>query len=475
MKIEFKNISKSFGKVQANSKISFTISTGSIHAIIGENGAGKSTLIKILSGQILPDEGSIKLNNKKMILGSTQEANKKRIGILGQDPLDFSNFTVLESFLAGGNKSSVIVSKSKIEKIISEFSKKFDWEIDVNSLIKDLSVGQRQQLELIRLLYLGAKIIILDEPTSGFSLDQKKKVFDNLRELAAKGYSVILVSHKIEEILEICTKVTILQNGSVLQTLDLPVDPKLLIKKMFGKSSEITNNLTPSFIMNNNNAKNLSLEIKEFSSEEKIKLAEGTIIGVAGLQGSGSDKFIKSFYSYSPQSKVYSDEITPVEYSNITYVASDRLEKGLFPDMTIKEHIALMYNSKSLINWSNTLELTKNLINTYGIVGNPETLAKNLSGGNQQRLMLALIKENTKLLLLEQPTRGLDIGSAKFVWENLFQTRSKKNLIIFSSVDLDEIYDYSDYIICFYDNKIVSTGYKNVLSKSIVMEKISGN
>ena len=134
-----------------------------------------------------------------------------------------------------------------------------------------------------------------------------------------------------------------------------------------------------------------------------------------------------------------------------------------------------MYNSKSLINWSNTLELTKNLINTYGIVGNPETLAKNLSGGNQQRLMLALIKENTKLLLLEQPTRGLDIGSAKFVWENLFQTRSKKNLIIFSSVDLDEIYDYSDYIICFYDNKIVSTGYKNVLSKSIVMEKISGN
>ena len=161
-------------------------------------------------------------------------------------------------------------------------------------------------------------------------------------------------------------------------------------------------------------------------------------------------------------------------FSEITYVTSDRLEKGLFPDMTIMEHIALAYNSKGLINWSNILELTKSLIKTFDIVGNPQTLAKNLSGGNQQRLMLALIKENTKLLLLEQPTRGLDITSASFVWDSLLKTKSKKKLVIFSSVDLDEIYEYSDYIICFYDNKIAFSGYKTQIPRSIAMEKISG-
>jgi len=470
MKIEFKNISKTFGETTANSQISFSIESGTIHAIVGENGAGKSTLIKILSGQILPDEGFIKLGNKKMPLGSTIEATNKGIGILGQDPLDFSNFTVLESFLAGNKKSSMIISKSKHEEIISNFSKKFDWEINVNSLIKDLSVGQRQQLELIRLLYLGAKIIILDEPTSGFSLDQKRKVFDNLRNLTSKGYTVILVSHKIEEILEICTKVTILQKGKVLETLDLPIEPKILIDKMFGESGNIKNELIQS---HNITKKNITLTIDKYSDIEKITLNQGAIVGVSGLQGSGSDKFVQSFYDDLSISKVYYDDGVQVSFSDINYVASDRLEKGLFPDMTIMEHIALAYNSKGLINWSNILELTKNLINIYGIVGTPQTQAKNLSGGNQQRLMLALIKENISLLLLEQPTRGLDISSAIFVWESLLKTKSKKKLVVFSSVDLDEIYDYSDYIICFYDNKIVASGYKNEMPRSKVMEKIS--
>ena len=471
MKIEFKNISKSFGETIANSEISFSINSGSIHAVIGENGAGKSTLIKILSGQILPDQGSIKLGNKKMLLGSTIEATNKGIGILGQDPLDFSNFTVLESFLAGNKKSSKIISKSKFEEIISSFSKKFDWEINVNSLIKDLSVGQRQQLELIRLLYLGAKIIILDEPTSGFSLDQKKKVFENLRDLSSKGYTVILVSHKIEEILEICTKVTILQKGKLLETLDLPIEPKILIDKMFGPSK----NIKIEYKKNDNKSKkNITLMVDKYSDIKKITLNEGTIIGVSGLQGSGSDKFVQSFYDDLSSSKVYYENEVQIPFSEINYVASDRLEKGLFPDMTIMEHIALAYNSKGLINWSNILELTKNLINTYGIVGAPQTQAKNLSGGNQQRLMLALIKENIRLLLLEQPTRGLDISSAIFVWESLLKTKSKKNLVIFSSVDLDEIYDYSDFIICFYDNKIVALGHKNEMSRAKVMEKISG-
>ena len=241
MKIEFQNISKQFGEIKANDDISFTIDSGTIHAIIGENGAGKSTLIKILSGQLTPDNGTISINDNVITLGSTSYATEQGIGILGQDPLDFSNFTVLESFIAGSQNNQVFLSKSKIEQTIELYSRQFDWDINPNSLIKDLSVGERQQLELIRLLEKGTKIIILDEPTSGFSLEQKEKVFDTLRTLAAEGYSIILVSHKIEEILEICSKATIMQNGKVIQTVTLPIEPNDLVNLMFGEQSYVQN------------------------------------------------------------------------------------------------------------------------------------------------------------------------------------------------------------------------------------------
>ena len=480
MKIEFKNISKSFQTIKANQEINFTIESGTIHALIGENGAGKSTLIKILSGQILPDSGSIELNESPLELGSTHEANEKGIGILGQDPLDFSNFTVLESFVTGHPSPSFIFSKNKISKNINKYLNQFDWNINLNSLVKNLSVGERQQIELIRLLDKGTKVIILDEPTSGFSLEQKRKVFKTLKILSEKGFTIILVSHKIEEILEICSRATIMQQGKVLDSIDLPTKPQVLTNLMFG-----TQDMSPHKNSTTNKTQKdlkISIDISDFSHKSQntisekntsIEVPQKIILGVVGLQGSGADKFIQNFQN-DPKKIIISGK-PYFNNQNITYVPSDRLERGLFPDMTICEHIALAYNENKTVDWGEMEKLSQKLINKFGIVGAPNSVAKTLSGGNQQRLMLSLITENTELLLLEQPTRGLDIQSANYIWGNLLSTKEHKMLTIFSSTDIDEIYEYSEYIICFFNNTIVRHGDPESLTKDITMQKISGN
>ncbi|MBK67597.1 MAG: hypothetical protein CMP22_05660 [Rickettsiales bacterium] len=474
MKIEFQNISKQFGEIKANDDISFTIDSGTIHAIIGENGAGKSTLIKILSGQLLPDNGTISINNNPIALGSTLHATEQGIGILGQDPLDFSNFTVLESFIAGSHNNQIFLSKPKIEQTIELYSKQFNWDIKPNSLIKDLSIGERQQLELIRLLEKGTKIIILDEPTSGFSLEQKEKVFNTLRTLASDGYSIILVSHKIEEILEICSKATIMQNGKATQTVSLPIDPNELVNLMFGEQSYIQN----SFNLYSENSQNITIEVtknNQLKTTENLQLNQNLIVGIAGLQGSGADSFIQSFITKTNYStKILTETNSHINQNAITYVPADRLEKGLFSDMNIMQHVALIHDTNGVINWPNIRKISENLIEEYGIRGTPNSLAQNLSGGNQQRLMLSLIPKETQVLLLEQPTRGLDIQSARYIWSNLIESREEKVITIFSSVDLDEIYNYANYIICFYNDDIVAHGTQKELPRELTMQKISG-
>ena len=234
MKIQFENITKTFGNLVANNSVSFQIESGSIHAVIGENGAGKSTLVKILAGLISPDSGKLFVNDKLVELGNVKESQGIGIGILGQDPWDFSNLTIIESFMVGSNKNSIFMDYQKLKVAVSEYCENYGLEIDVDTLVKNLSVGERQQIELFRLLFNGAKVIILDEPTSAFSLDQKKMVFDTLKRLAENGCSIVLVSHKIDEVLEICSAATVMRGGKVVETLNLPVPSKKLIDLMFG-------------------------------------------------------------------------------------------------------------------------------------------------------------------------------------------------------------------------------------------------
>tara|TARA_B100001146_G_scaffold185315_1_gene168552 strand:+ start:221 stop:1675 length:1455 start_codon:yes stop_codon:yes gene_type:complete len=478
MKIQFENITKTFGSVVANDLVSFQIESGTIHAIIGENGAGKSTLVKILAGLITPDSGEMYVNDKIVELGSVSESQAVGIGILGQDPWDFANLTVIESFMVGSKHNTPFMDYQKLRRTVGDYCKNYGLRINVDTHVKNLSIGERQQIELFRLLFNGAQVIILDEPTSAFSLDQKKLVFDTLKGLAANGYSIVLVSHKIDEVLEICARATVMRGGKVVDTLNLPVPYSKLIDLMFGVNND------SSFNKNRNMPSNRFLNISSIARGDKRHngfkdVPEGCILGIAGLQGSGADGFVKSIFDTDAYKISITRETEKKDFldnrRNVTYLPADRLEKGLFSDLSVLEHFALAKShGNSLIDWSQVKNEALSLVQEFGIKGETDSKASHLSGGNQQRLMLSLIDKDTEILLMEQPTRGLDVLSAKFVWDKLVESKKDKVLTVFSSHDIDEICMYSDYIICFHGDDISGYGSNLELSRLEVMNLISG-
>ena len=476
MKIEINNISKSFGNVDANKNISLKLSSG-IHALLGENGAGKSTLVKIISGQILPDKGNILINDKEVILGSPRSSINVGIGLLNQDPLDFSNLSIFESFLIGISESNpyrkIVQIKSKIEKLFDNYNVK----INLNRKTSSLSIGERQQVELLRLLYNGAKLIILDEPTSAFSLEQKKIMFDTLRKLSKEGIIIIFVSHKLDEVFEICDSASILRSGKLIENIKQPFDSKKILSIMFEKS-EINSLAIKDFDREENFIINFSkkdLNLKsEISSSHKIK--QGSIIGIAGLHGSSNDDYVKNFFTGEFSSTgIELENNLKLSKNEIYYMPADRLEKGLFSDMTLIEHFGLSETvKKRIINWNFVKEKATNKIQEFDIRANLDSQINELSGGNQQRVMLSLMPSEKSFLLLEQPTRGLDINSANKIWEMILERKEKDYGVFFSSTDIDEIWDYSDIIISVSGDQIMNIDTKNNLQKDRIAKYISG-
>lgn len=501
MSIQFINITKKFGKLLANSDVSVKIPKGSIHGLIGENGAGKSTLIKILAGQLKPDAGNILIDGENLVLGSTKSSNNYGIGILAQDPLDFGNFTVLDSFFVGNPDRNYFLNIKFVKEKLVEYSAEFGFSVSHNQLVKNLSIGERQQLELIRLLFNGVRMIILDEPTAGFSIDQRLLVFSNLRKLADKGYTIVLVSHKLEEIIEICDRATIMRNGIVVDTIKLPCNSEKIVKLMFGEENKEVIKKDKKVNKNDIVKKRKVFDSKEIQDEiinleffQKIdsnnsdpihiECPPHSLIGIVGLQGSGADKFVQKFFAsnYAKQSlenniiiRKKTGEIIN-NNSQFCYVPADRLERGLFPDLMIIDHVALtLNNNTTIINWNIVKKKANSLIRKFKIKGNLHSLTKDLSGGNQQRLMLGLIPDKTNILLLEQPTRGLDLRSASYIWNELTLMKSSRLLTVFSSVDVDEIYNNADYILCFYGDEVIGHASVSEMSKTKIMNLISGN
>ena len=292
MKLKISKISKQFGSVKANKNISLNIESKKIHALLGENGAGKSTLVKIISGHYKPDSGEIYVDKNKLELGSTQSSIHNGIGILSQDPLDFQNLTIKESFLVGSKKFGSHFREKNIEKLLNDSFKKYEIKLNVKSKIKSLSIGERQQIELIRLLFENSKIIILDEPTNGFSLNQRELVFSMLKKLSTEGYIIILVSHKLDEVFELCKEATILKNGSKISTIPIPYDRKKIIDLMF-KGDKSVDHIKRT--IHSSKKETIHIDLKYYK-KGLAKIPEGNKIGVIGLQGSGNDQFIKKIF-----------------------------------------------------------------------------------------------------------------------------------------------------------------------------------
>ena len=471
--IELTDIYKSFGKVQALQGVSLKAGAGSIHGIVGENGAGKSTLMKVLTGFTSRTRGEIFFQGQKTDLRSPGDAIRLGIGMLYQEPLDFPQLSVLENFMAGGNTFSPGKERAELKRL----SANFGFTLEPDSSVETLTVGERQQLELLRLIHLGVRILILDEPTTGISLSQQELLFTALQKLKADGATILLVSHKLDEIDQLCDSVTVLRHGQVAASRLRPFDRNDLLQAMFDTLPEQQPQPERS------QGKETVLEFDRVVStvgrsglkEVSISIKAGEVVGMAGVDGSGQSVFLKTACGLlQPESGrvLRFGEPLHMRYDRTdratVFLPADRLAEGLFPGMTVREHHILAGAGASYLSAATGAAATQQAIANYNIKGSAQTAIEELSGGNQQRLLLSLIPDRVRLILMENPTRGLDVQSAAWTWQQLQMRLQSDGAILFASPDLEEIMAQSTRVIVFYNGEIVldtptrATNYQDI-------------
>ncbi len=465
MSVEVRNIHKRFGPVHANNAISLHFEDGRIYGILGENGAGKSTLMKILSGFYLADSGQILVDGRAVSVASPEGAIRAGIGMLQQDPLDVGPFTVLENFIYG-QPGAVRPDWDGARAQFVDLAGRLGFTISPNTLIEDLSIAQRQQLEIIRLLAFGVRLLILDEPTTGISAEQKTILFEALKRLAREdGLTVLFVSHKLEDVLELCDEVAVLRLGRLVGQAHLPVTTNALVAMMFGQ--ELAPASRSDVVLGDS-----MLEVRELSlTSERVTIQgcnlsvrAGEVIGLAGLDGSGQELLTRAIVGLrrpaAGQVCVGGQDLTGKHYreylaARVCFGAAGRLEEGLVSGLTLTEHFALVDPEQGAwIDWERARRIASEQIAHYNIYGRPESPIETLSGGNQQRVLMALMAAAPRLLVLEHPTRGLDVESSRWIWEQILARRAEGTAVVFTSADLDEIVTYSDRILVFYAGQI---------------------
>ena len=459
MKVELQNISKRFGAVQANADVSLTVEAGTIHGLLGENGAGKSTLVKILSGFIGRDSGLVWLDGATKEIKTPADAIQAGVGMLHQDPLDFPPLSVLDNFMVG-KSGGWWLDRQRSAQELRQLAHQFNFALDPNRILGSLTVGERQQVEILRLLSLGVSTLILDEPTTGISASQKTALFGAAKQLAQAGKSIIFVSHKLEDVEELCDRVTVMRQGQVMGHRPIPCPDAVLIDLIFGR--ELAVPLKPSTVQPEPMAQLENINIvgdRLPLTLGNLTVNRGEVIGLAGLEGNGQQLLLQLCAGLLPVTTgrlvVDGVDMTAQPYQaylkqGIGYLPADRLTDGLVSGLSIHEHVALRSPAKGLfIDWSGTLQQTAQAIATFNIRGKADTKVERLSGGNQQRTQLALLPVPLNLLLMEHPTRGLDIESVIWVWQQLIARCQGGTAIMFTSADLDEIMRYSDRVLVF--------------------------
>jgi ABC-type uncharacterized transport system ATPase subunit len=464
MRIELKDIYKYFGPVHANDGVTLCVESGTLHGLLGENGAGKSTLMKVLSGFLSPDQGEVLIDGMPVRFTSPAQAMALGIGMLHQDPLDFPALSLIDNFLLG-EPGSFRVDRHLTRRKLIELAAQFDFKFDPDVLVSNLSIGERQQLEIIRLIWRGVNLLILDEPTTAISAQQKDKLFAALRKLTEHGKTILFVSHKLEEVKELCNRVTVLAHGKVTGENEMPCPTERLVEMMFGRAIKVGKRSAVSLgktvlDLSHFTLNDWRLEVKDLS----LEIRSGEVIGLAGLEGSGQHLVLKACAGLirpkAGRIQMNHQEMTDRPYreylkAGVTYMAAGRLEEGLIAGMTLAEHHALIERHPPFwVNWAMAGETAAQRIQEFKIRGQPTTPVEELSGGNQQRTLLSLLPPQSKILLMEHPTRGLDLESTEYIWELLLNRARKGTAILFISSELDELLDRSHRILVFFGGHI---------------------
>jgi simple sugar transport system ATP-binding protein len=484
MDVELKEIHKSFGPVRANVGINLKIPAGTIQGILGENGAGKSTLMKVLSGFIRADRGEILLDGRPAQIHTPADAVRHGIGMLHQDPLDFPPLRILDNFILG-RPGGLFPDRAAAMQDFRRLADQFGFDLDPEAYVDTLTVGERQQLEILRLLWWGARALIFDEPTTGISAAQKEKLFAALRLLAEQGKTILFVSHKLEDVEGLCHRTAVLRQGYLVGEARPPYATARLVEMMFGKTVE-GEARNPCWGEAN------TLSLRDVSVEDyrlkvpslSMDLRSGEVVGLAGMEGSGQGLFLRSvaglLRTVGGRVLLRGKDMTGRSYhafqrEGVAFLPAARLEEGLAAGLSLTEHFVLAERPRGFfVDWQNGRRLAQKRIDDFNIRGTPASRVEALSGGNQQRALLALLREPLTLLLLEHPTRGLDVESTIYIWSKLKDRCKKGTSILFISSDLEEILGYSDRVLVFFGGKVTGPLESAGLTSEVLGQLIGG-
>jgi ABC-type uncharacterized transport system ATPase subunit len=466
--LEMRDICKSFHGIHANKDINLHVKSGEILGLLGENGAGKTTLMNILYGLYQPDSGQIKINGSPIRINTPVESITHGIGMVHQHFMLIQNHSVLENIALGYKDTPFFFPKIKLRKRVEEFSKQFDFKMDLDQRVWQLSAGEQQRIEIIKALLNGADLLILDEPTSVLTPLEIKELISILRQMKAEGHMIIFISHKLDEIMDICDRVTVLQKGQIVGHADTAdTDKKSLARMMVGRDVVFNidkEKLTPG-------KRVLAVQNIHVTGDKgmpavkgiSFELFENQIFGIAGVAGNGQRELAEAITGIR---KIHSGSVWMNEkditnkspryiYDNgVSHVPEERIRFGIAPGLflydnaILKQHHLKKFSKRYFLKYSQVKSHTKTIISDFKVATHSiNNQIRNLSGGNIQKLILGReISEQPRLLVASHPTYGLDVGATQFLREHLLELRKQGSSVLLFSEDLEEIFALCDRV-----------------------------
>ena len=470
--VQMKNITKTFPGTIANDNVNLTLRAGEIHALLGENGAGKSTLMNILVGLYKQDKGEILINGEVKNFVSPKDAIASGIGMIHQHFKLVNAFTVTENVLLG-DKGSVFISKKKMQENVKELALEYGLDVDASAYISQLSVGEQQRVEILKSLHKNAKILILDEPTAILTPQESDSLFDTLRDMTKKGCTIVIISHKLDEIVAIADTVTVLQKGKVAGVVTgEDINHANLSRLMIGEDIEFSTTPTDKnmgkTVLKVHNICARNDKGLEGLCDIEFEIKEGEILGVAGVAGNGQKELGEVLCGLRIPScgSIYLDDVDVTKSSvrckldaGLAYVPEDRLGTGLIGNMNSIDNIILRsyYTHKgAFIDYKKAAKDVDEAIKEYDVLmADPKAPVRLMSGGNMQKLLLSReIALEPKVLVLSYPVRGLDLGATEKIYSIMLDQRKKGSAILFISEDLDALMKFSDRIMVLHGGKV---------------------
>lgn len=478
--IEMLHITKRFPNIVANDDITLQVKPGEIHALLGENGAGKSTLMSVLFGLYQAEEGKICINGKEVSIKNPNDANALGIGMVHQHFKLVQCFSVLENIILGveETKNGILQTKSAREKV-TELSKRYGLYVDLDAKIEDISVGMQQRTEILKMLFRDNDILIFDEPTAVLTPQEIEELMQIMKNLASEGKSILFISHKLNEIMEVADKITVLRRGKCIGTVDASTTTvKELSRMMVGRDVQLVvqkEEARPSDVV---------LEVKDLVVKSRLhhknavdhvsfKVRKGEIVCIAGIDGNGQTELVYGITGLdaveSGQVFMDGEDVTKKSIreknSKMSHIPEDRLKHGLVQDYSIAYNMVLQRyfeheftNKAGFLKKKNIHEYSDKLIEEYDVrcSSGSDTITRQMSGGNQQKVIVAReMDRNHELLIAVQPTRGLDVGAIEFIHSEIVKRRDKGDAVLLVSLELEEVMNLSDRILVMYEGRIV--------------------